>query len=231
MGRLDEAKATIEQAMAAARAGGDAWNVANCLNVQAITALARGDVHAARDLFAQALAAFKALGNESGSTKVLGNLAELEFNDGHPEQALRAATEALEIDLRGKNAPDIAIDHINIAAYRIALGDLTGARESAGEGLRVARQARHEALIAIALQHLAVLAALGGRARRGAQLLGYVHAQLAALGLQREPTEQWLFDKLMAVLRETLSEDEIATLAAEGAAWSEDQAVEEALKV
>jgi hypothetical protein len=35
----------------------------------------------------------------------------------------------------------------------------------------------------------------------------------------------------MGALRETLSEDEIAQLAADGAAWSEDQAVEEALKV
>ena len=62
-------------------------------------------------------------------------------------------------------------------------------------------------------------------------MLGYVDAQYAALGTQREPTEQWGYGKLMPALRETLSEDEIATLGAEGAAWSEDQAVEEALKV
>ena len=35
----------------------------------------------------------------------------------------------------------------------------------------------------------------------------------------------------MATLREHLSSNKIANLAAEGAAWSEDQAVEEALKV
>ena len=35
----------------------------------------------------------------------------------------------------------------------------------------------------------------------------------------------------MAALREQLSEAEIEKLAAEGAVWSEDQAVEEALKV
>ena len=72
---------------------------------------------------------------------------------------------------------------------------------------------------------------LGGDARRGAQLLGYVDAQLVALGIARQPTEQWGYDKLMSALREQLNEDEIARLAAEGAAWSEDQAVEEALKV
>jgi hypothetical protein len=82
----------------------------------------------------------------------------------------------------------------------------------------------------MALQHLALLAGLGGDARCGAQLLGYVVAQYTALGMQREPTEHWGYDKLMTALRETLSADEIAQLAAEGAAWSEDQAVEEALK-
>jgi hypothetical protein len=38
-------------------------------------------------------------------------------------------------------------------------------------------------------------------------------------------------EKLIATLREHLSEAEMEKLAAEGAAWSEDQAVEEVLKV
>jgi len=231
MGRLDEAKAAIEQALAAARACGDAVNVANCLNMQALIAQLRGDVRTARELHTQAQAAFKALGDESGTAMVLANMAELEFADGHPERALRAVSEALEIYVRGKNADDIAAGHANSAAYRIALGDLGAARDSAREGLRVARQLRNELSLAFALQHLALLAGFGSDARRAAQLLGHVDAQYAALGLQREPTEQWGYDKLMSALREQLDEDEIARLAAEGAAWSEDQAVEEALKV
>jgi predicted ATPase/transcriptional regulator with XRE-family HTH domain len=230
MGRLDEAQAANAQALATSRACEDAWNAAVCLNVQASIARVRGDGCAARELFAQALAAYRALGDESGTAVVLTNVAELEFANGHPEQALCAASEALEIHVRGKNATSIATGHTNSAAYRIALGDLTEARESAREGLRVARQGRNELSIAIALQHLALLAALGGDARRGAQLLGYVDAQYTALGLQREPTERWGYEKLITALRETLSADEIAALAADGAAWSEDQAVEEALR-
>ncbi|HTU58376.1 MAG TPA: hypothetical protein VMF89_08080, partial [Polyangiales bacterium] len=138
--------------------------------------------------------------------------------------------EALDIQLRGKNAAVIANSHCNSAAYRIALGDLFEARVSAREGLRAARQARHEALIVAALQHLALLTVLGGDARGGAQLLGYVDAQYSVLGMQRQPTEQWGYDKLMSTLREKLTADEIAALEAEGATWSEDRAVEEALK-
>jgi hypothetical protein len=96
--------------------------------------------------------------------------------------------------------------------------------------LRIARQERVELTIAIALQHLALLAALGGDGRRAALLLGYVDARYAGEGAQREYTEQWGYDKLLAALRETLSEDEIASLLAEGATWSEDRAVETALR-
>jgi predicted ATPase len=231
MGRLDEAKATVEQALAASRACGDALSVAHCLNWQASLEGVRGDVRAVRELFAQALAANKALGNEPGTAVVLGNLAEMEFADGHPEVALGAASEALEIYSRGKNVAFIGVCHSNSAVYRVALDDLTGARGSAREGLRVARQARIEFDIAVALQHLALLSALGGDSRRGAQLLGYVDAQYVALEVQREFTERWGYDKLTATLRETLSADEIAQLSAEGVAWSEDRAVEEALQV
>ncbi len=231
MGRLDEAKATIERALAMSRASEDTYNVANCLSTLASITSDRGDVRAGRELYAQALAAYKALGSESGIAMVLRDMAELEFADGHPEQALRAVNEALEIHVRGKHTANTALDNTNSAAYRIALGNLRAARESAREGLRVARQVRNEQGIAFALQHLALLAALGDNARRAAQLLGYVDAQYTALGMQREPTEQWGYDNLMAALRETLSADEIAQLAADGAAWTEDQAVAEALAV
>lgn len=48
--------------------------------------------------------------------------------------------------------------------------------------------------------------------------------------MQREITERWGHDKLMHVLRQHRNEAEVERLAAEGAAWPEDRAVEEALK-
>jgi len=164
-------------------------------------------------------------------SRALAGLAELEFGDGQVEQALRLAGEALEIDSRGKNQTGLALGYDNIAAYRIALGDVVGAREAAREALRLARQAQRALLTAIALQHFALLGALRGEVRGAAQLIGYVDAQYKELGYEREGTEKWGYEKLMAALREQLSDAEIEKLAAEGAAWSEDQAVDEALKV
>ncbi|HEX3456735.1 MAG TPA: hypothetical protein VHR97_02165 [Candidatus Baltobacteraceae bacterium] len=230
MGRLDEANDAIAQALAAMRECRDAWGVANGLNTQAMIVLSGGDRHTARALFAQALTADKALEDEAGAAAVLGNMAELEFDEGRPEEALRLGTEVLAIYMRGKSSANIAIAHVNGAAYRIALGDFTGARESAVQGLHWGRRAGSEFLIAVSLQHLSMLAALSGNSQRGAQLLGYVDAQYLALGLERELTEQSGYEMLHAALSKALSGDEIAQLAAQGAAWPEDRALEEALK-
>lgn len=76
-----------------------------------------------------------------------------------------------------------------------------------------------------------MLLALRGEVDDAARLIGYVNVQYKELGYERETTEKWGYDKLMAALHEQRSDAQIEKLAAEGAAWSEDQAVEEALQV
>ena len=102
MGRLEEAGDANARALAAMRASGNKPGVVNSLNVQALIQRARGDVATARESFAQTLAAYKALGDESATAVVLSNLAELEFGEGQVEQALRLVGEAIEINYGGK---------------------------------------------------------------------------------------------------------------------------------
>jgi predicted ATPase/DNA-binding CsgD family transcriptional regulator len=231
MGHLEQASEATASALTALRECGPKDEVAACLNQQGIIQWHLGNVAGGRELFTQALAAFKALEDESGTAQVLACLAELEFADGQFERALGLATEALETHSGGKNAADIAIDYVNIAAYRIPLGDVDGARTAAREGLRWFRQGQHALGIAIALQNFASLGAAGGQAHSAARLIGYVNARYTELGSEREYTEKWSYEKLVTVLQEQLSDGERERLAAEGAAWSEDQAIEEALKV
>jgi len=232
MGRLDEASENSMRALTAARQYGDEEAVARNLGVRGGIANNRGAFAEGRDLYAQSLAAYKALGDELGAAIVLGNLAELEFADGHPEQALRSVSEALEMDpRRGVDALNMSVYRNNSAAYRTALGDIDGALALARDGLTFARQAQDALNVAIALQHLALLMALLGQEQSAARFLGYADVQLKELGATRETTERWGYEKLMTTLREHLSDAEIRKLAAEGATWSEDQAVEEALKL
>jgi hypothetical protein len=73
--------------------------------------------------------------------------------------------------------------------------------------------------------------ALRDDAIAAARLIGFVDARFRALEYKRETTEKWGYEKLMAALRAQLSGTQIEQLESEGAEWSEDQAVEEALKV
>ncbi len=228
-GSLDEAQQVITQALASLRELNDRWAVGDALNTQASITLMQGDLIAARRLLAEAVAHHKALGNEFGVAVSLSNLAELEFSVGHPDEALRMANEVREMEWR-KDKFNIALSDANIAGYRIAIGDLAGAIQSAREALRFAREAQSALYTAIALQHLALAFALSGDVRPSARMFGFVNARFKVLGYQREYTEQWSYDQLVAKLCEHLSSDEIANLATEGAAWSEDEAVEEALK-
>jgi tetratricopeptide (TPR) repeat protein len=231
MGMLEEAGEAIDRAIAAFRTGGDKVGIASCLGLQGVSAYNRGDYGAGRNYYLEAIAACKALGDELGAADVLGNLGELEFADGNAERALKAVSESLAITSRGKEMANLAIDYNNRAAYLIALRDLEAARESARLGLRWAQTEHNAWNTAVALQHLSLLAALNGSARSAAQLVGYVNSRYDELALEREATEKWAYDALMAALGEKLSGDEIAHLSAEGASWSEDRAAVEALLV
>lgn len=230
MGKSAEASDANMRALALFRERDDRRGTARCLNWQATIIQSRGEIAAARELYAQAIEAYKTLGDETRIATVLGNLAELDFEVGEPVSALAHANEALHTFARSKNVTMLATYQNNIAAYTIAVGDLDRAREAAREGLRWARKAGNPDS-AVAAQHLALIAAHHGDAQRAARLMGFADAVYVSNGLHRFFTERWSYDKLKAALHEHFTDAEIAKLAAEGAAWPEDRAVEEALKV
>ena len=83
----------------------------------------------------------------------------------------------------------------------------------------------------LAIQHLASVALATGDARRAALLGGFVDARYAALGLIRDTSEQYTYERLRAGLQAALSADEVAQAVSEGAALSEDIAVAESALV
>ena len=231
MGRLEDAISANERALATLLEFQDDRGVASALWFQAWTSGDRGDLLTARRLYGQALNTFRALTDDGGIAAVLTGLAELEFQQRNSEQALRYAREALEIEVRGKNATNIANNYNNIAAYCVALGDLKRASDEARSGLTWAHKVQGAPQIVWACQHLALVAALRGQAPRAARLLGFIDARLEELGCKRGPTEEWSGEKLLSSLGDQLTEVEIRKLAAEGGAWSEERAAEEARKI
>ncbi len=128
----------------------------------------------------------------------------------------------------------------NMAAYRVTLQRYGEARTHAQEALTLGRDLSEVHLV-FTLQHLAAVEAFrpgegvapavlqAPDRTRAARLLGYVDARLTALEALRDYTEQREYDKMLVVLADALGEEQLAMLMDEGHAWSEDQAVAEAL--
>ena len=231
VGRSDDAAVANDRALGWFKEYADKRNMAICLRQQANIAEEQGDADGARELYKQALSIFKALGVQGSVATVLAGLAELEFKAGKTSEALADVSEALELGSWSKNATHLAIYHANSAAYRIAMSALPLAREAARHAIEWALEAKNELILADAIQHLALISAQSGEARRAAQLSGFVEAKYAELGEPRESTEQWSSQQLQAALHQSLSAGDIQTLAAEGAGLAPEQAVAEALKV
>jgi len=237
--RTAEGENHLMESLAASRTLGTQRLTGLVLRNLAVARQIQGDTATARTLLAEALGLFKA----TGATRVAGivavNLAEVEFQAGNAENALKIATEAIGADspLHGA-ASDV--DLSNIAAYLISLGRYDQARARARDALAAARDAQSQVHIAIALQHLAAVAALmPGKSResadsdvaRAAKLMGYVDQCIAALEVRREFTERDGYEKMLAALQRALGSAKLRKLMDEGGQWSEDHAIDQAFLV
>ncbi len=238
-GRVAEGEELLREALAAFRALGAHALAGAALENLGIARKASGDIGAARAFFADALEIFKACGAERLAVSVGNNLAEMEFSAGNAAAALQIAEETLNDDRSGISAYRVALRLCNMAAYLIALGRYGEARARARDALLAARRVHYEAAQLWAIHHLAAIAALrdGGAERasedrrRAARLLAHVEARLRRLETLREYTEQQEYERLTRSLEEIFCPAELAALTKEGAAFTEDRAVAEALAV
>lgn len=230
-GDLDKAAAAYTRAVPALRRIGHKKLLARLLSWWSIVYFVRGDSEAAQKGFTEALSIAKSLADDQLTNTVLGNLAELAFQQKDPTQAIAFSEEILESRRRSGYPVGNSNTYANLAAYRLALDQTDDARTAAREAIHIAREHQFAIHIAYAVQHLGVIAARQGNAETAARLLGYVDEANRSAQVQREPTEQWSYDQLMTALRPRLPEEKIQALLAEGASLTEDEAIEAALKI
>ena len=228
-GRFPEAEAEYIKAVPLLRETKNTKKLASCLSWWGILHWIRGDAEQAQKCFADAIAIAKSFGDDYLTATVLGNVAELAFSQGDIKKAVAVGDEALVTRRKSKNPSTIANALANLTAYRLALGDVDGARVNGREGIQLGRDAQDSLQISWVMQHLAIVGAQQGQEHNAARLLGYVDELMRKSEWQREPTEQWSYEKLLASLCEHLDDSQIASLRAEGAGWSEEQAIAAAL--
>jgi predicted ATPase len=196
-----------------------------------------GDIAGARSYYDEALQIYEASGAEESAINVLRNLAEAEFRAGEIRTALDLARKALALDRESGHRPHIVNDLLNICAYEIAFGSFEDAKACGLESLALASTIEADIYVAIAVQHLAAVAALREdqdaarrveSRKRAARLLGYVERRLAELKLHRGHTEQQECDEMLAALEREFDAGRFAQLREEGNRWSDERAIAEA---
>ncbi|HXW77564.1 MAG TPA: tetratricopeptide repeat protein, partial [Candidatus Eremiobacteraceae bacterium] len=231
LGKDDEAEDAIQRALAIYSSDGPELAFARGITMKAIIAEHRGDFATSRSLYQDSLARFRALGDERRVGGTLTNLGATEFISGNHVEAQRSFSEALEIASRRRDVRDLYCLNDNIALNLIVLGDVPGARDSGRAGLNRAIAIREEHFIADSVATMACVAARSDHIALAARLFGFWRHHCEAAGfhhkLQTHTSGQWL----TKWLGESLEGAERERLMAEGAAWSQQRAIDEALAI
>jgi tetratricopeptide (TPR) repeat protein len=225
LGDLTPGHAALQQALLLYRKLGDARQIATTLSSIAMGLKFEGRLTDARATQLEVLELYRALRDEPNAHITILRLAETEFELGDVEGATLRARENLEQDAVRADASLFANQQSNLAGYLVAADRAEEAQAQALDALHGALDVQNHVFVAFALLHLAALIARSDPECAG-RLLGYVDSVFTASGVVRERTEEHSRERAMTMMRESLSGDQIDALIREGAALTEDQAVQ-----
>src|SRR5262249_40439649 len=150
---------------------GPTKHLASCLRSLAIAHYFVRDFNAARPLIAQSEAVARSLGDGRGIATAQIAGAELEFAAGAVEEAIARAKNMLAGD--HYNPRQLALALGNLTSYLLAAGRTLEAKSTALDGLKQARALDWHAAVVRIIEHLALVAAIGGTMEDASRLLGY----------------------------------------------------------
>jgi predicted ATPase/DNA-binding winged helix-turn-helix (wHTH) protein len=175
-----------------------------------------------REHFAAALELSRSI-NRRMESELLLNLAVWEYLSGNTDAAIEMTKSAIEAD-RVFSRGNLSLMYSNLASYYLFKRCLSECRSNLTKAFSILL-ARQDSAPVASLQIWAELVGEEGRLIEAAQLIGYVVAerQRSVPGLPKSTLP--LYERLMSTLHAGLAPDEIETLKARGALWSEAQAI------
>jgi predicted ATPase/DNA-binding XRE family transcriptional regulator len=227
LGRRDDARVAIEEAVEVALEQQDDLRLAGALNVLALTI----PIERAAERFAplkESIRTYRAA-SADGAMVPTANLAEAHYATGDFVSALSCALDAVEMARTNRDRSFLAGVLTNVAAYALTVGDVEQADRAAQEAMRLARDIGTTHYTMCALQHLGSVAARRGAFERAARLLGASNARYREFGIPREFTEQSLYERSIEEIRAALGEERLVVHLNAGAALPVERAVDEAL--
>jgi predicted ATPase/DNA-binding winged helix-turn-helix (wHTH) protein len=224
LGRYAEARTVLCEAEVRLSIGGYNRRLSTVMGNLAYLATKLDDADEARRCFNRALDLARVVDDAVQEGHHLASWAEFEFEAGAVDVAIERGRDSVRAFRSVHHRPFLGWALSNLAAYLVARDNVTEVRAFAEEALPLLREEGGNALLGC-FELWAVLGGVAGQSEEAARLAGYVDAGYRARGTTREATERYLQDRLVTLLQDNLSPIIIRARAAEGARWSEDQAV------
>jgi predicted ATPase/DNA-binding winged helix-turn-helix (wHTH) protein len=183
-----------------------------------------GAYDAARGHYGDAIAVARLMNELNYESAVRQYIAELEFKTGNIGRAIELGRDAVAGMRRASWPIMLAATVSNLTSYLLAAGNVAEGREFALEALSLTREIGGFAL-RFSLLQWALIGAREGRLEAAARLSGYVDEAVSRNGDIYGATESHIRDQLQNLLATTLPAEDRQSLAAEGAGWSEAEAV------
>jgi predicted ATPase/DNA-binding SARP family transcriptional activator len=197
-GEFEAAHASFNAALADAHAVGSTRVISSALVNLGNLAFFSGDLETARDLYKESIEHFESLGDLRGQALAKENVGLMALTADDVPEAVTWLKAALGLARSGGDDREIGAAARSLAAAMVELGNTSEATELLEESLHIARELSEQHGIAVCLETFAGLAAAEGEPERAATLFGASDAARSAIGAQRQPDHQILYDRWLA---------------------------------
>ncbi|MCU0938535.1 MAG: helix-turn-helix transcriptional regulator [Burkholderiaceae bacterium] len=211
----------LAEALALERADWPAYLRQHLAGAESIRAYHCGDLARCRDATRRQLLLAEAAGTSTHADAARTNLADLELAAGRPAEAVRLGRQLVERWQGTRHARALATARLNLANALLALDDTVAARAVAAEAWHGAALWRLQPYWGLAL---ALLAALEGRPRATAALLGYADEGFRRRGERPEPNEARSRARAEGMASAALGTEAAAEITRLGALLNDEQA-------
>jgi predicted ATPase len=224
------ARTYCEKAAGLARELDAAHEEAYALRMLALVAWREGDLEGAAQQFGQALAAYRAIGDQQSFARATISVANISWMQGLREQAIAGYQDSLVLARAGGLKHEMAMALQGLGHAALVNGDRVTAGNLLRESLDVFRELGDKPCGSATLELCACLAASGGRAGTATQWFAIAETAREAMGRGFSlATFRSAYDEGVAAARSALGDDAFQTAWALGKNLSLDEALVQAV--
>ena len=176
LGRMDDAAAALDEAMARSAGGVCDFLQAISMTIKGMLLFVTGDLEAGMVLIEKARRIQERLSDREGGGLALSFLAQMSFAKGDLARALVVYGEALESLATIGDQPEVARVHCEMGWTALAAGDVPAAQRAFHLGVRANEEVGSPKGTGLALLGLAAVEAAEGRSERAVAIAAAAHA-------------------------------------------------------